>query len=93
MTCDEFEMDPHTSWRKKNEVEWDIKAADGGMSVEFSVYDEYVQETVKDNFEYFEETVEQELTERVENEWDLGNVSDEEKLVFLRILGVILHGQ
>ena len=90
MTCDEFEMDPHSSWRKKNETEWNIKAADGMMKVEFSVYDEYIQEVVKDNFEYFMKTVETELTERIENEWDEGLLTDEEKSVFLRILGRLI---
>ena len=93
MTMDEFEMDPHYHLYRKNEIEWDIKARDGDIKIEFSVFDENIQETVKDNFENFTETVEQELTERIENEWDLGRISDEEKLVFLRVLGVILNGQ
>lgn len=90
MTCDEFEMDPHFSWRKKNETEWFFKVADGGMKAEFSVYDEYIQEAVVDNFDHFAETVEKELTQRVENDWDVGLITDEEKSIFLRILGRLL---
>ena len=91
MTVDEFEMDPHYSWRKKNETEWYVKASDGGMKVEFSVYDEYIQETFRENFDYFSESVEQELTQRVENDWDEGLLSDEEKSIFLKILGKVIE--
>ena len=91
MTCDEFEMDPHSSWRRKNETEWEFKVADGGMKAEFSVYDEYIQEAVKDNFDFFTETIEKELTERVESEWDEGLLTDEEKSIFLRVLGRLIR--
>ena len=90
MTVDEFEMDPHYHLYRKNEIEWDIKARDGDIKIEFSVYDENIQEAVKDNFENFFETVEQELNERVENMCDLGEISDEEKELFLRILGKVI---
>ena len=90
MTVDEFEMDPHYHLYRKNEIEWDVKARDGDVKIEFSVYDENIQEAVKDNFENFFETVEQELTERVENMCDLGEISDAEKRVFLVILGKVI---
>ena len=90
MTVDEFEMDPHYHLYRKNEIEWDVKARDGDIRIEFSVYDENIQEAVKDNFENFFETVEQELGERVENMCDLGEISDEEKELFLRILGKVI---
>ena len=90
MTVDEFEMDWHSSIYRKRGGEWDIKARDGDMKIEFSVYDEDVQEAVKDNFTDFADTVEQELTERAENAWDLGEISDEEKAIFLRILGKVV---
>ena len=91
MTVDEFEMDPHYHLYRKNEIEWDIKACDGNIKIEFPVYDEYVQEVVKDNFEYFTETIEKELTERVESEYDEGLLTDAEKAIFLRILGRLME--
>ena len=90
MTVDEFEMDPHYHLYRKNEIEWDVKARDGDIRIEFPVYDEYVQQIVKDNFEHFGETVQTELTERVESDWDNGEITDAEKAVFLRILGKVI---
>ena len=43
MTVDEFEMDPHYHLYRKNEIEWDVKARDGDIRIEFPVYDECVQ--------------------------------------------------
>jgi len=86
MTVDEFEMDPHYHLYRKNEIEWDIKARDGDIKIEFSVYDENIQEAVKDNFDSFSETVVRELTERIESKWDNGEISDEDKAAFIRIL-------
>ena len=91
MTVDEFEMDPHYHLYRKNEIEWDVKARDGDIRIEFSVYDEYIQETCRENFDYFSESVEQELTQRVENDWDEGLLSDEEKSIFLKILGKVIE--
>lgn len=90
MTMDEFEMDPHSRPYFRNEIEWDIKARDGDIKIEFSVYDENIQETVKDNFDSFSETVVRELTERIESKWDNGEISDEDKAAFIRILGKVI---
>ena len=91
MTADEFEMDLHYHhFRSGSEGIWDIKARDGDIKIELSVYDENIQEAVKDNFETFSETVEEKLTDRVENMCDLGEISDEEKEIFLRILGKVI---
>lgn len=90
MTADEFEMDCHYIIYSKTH-EWDVKVRDGDMKIEFSVYDEYIQEVVKDNFEYFTETIEKELTERAESDWDNGLLTDEEKSVFLRILKKVIE--
>ena len=86
MTMDEFEMDPHSRPYFKNEIEWDIKARDGDIKIEFSVYDEGVQEVIADNFDSFSETVVKKLTERIESKWDNGEISDEDKAAFIRIL-------
>ncbi len=92
MTCDEFEMDLHyRHFRSGSEGIWDIKARDGDVKIELSVYDEVVQEVVHDNFDFFAETIEKELTTRIENDWDQGLLTDEEKFVFLRILGKVLE--
>jgi hypothetical protein len=90
MTMDEFEMDPHSRPYFRNEIEWDIKARDGDIKIEFSVYDENIQEAVKDNFDSFSETVVRELTERIESKWDNGEISDEDKAAFIRILGKVI---
>ena len=86
MTCDEFEMDWHSSCYRKRGGEWDFKVRDGDMKIEFSVYDDAVKEAIKDNFEDFSDIVRDELTDRTENAWDNGDISDEEKEIFLRIL-------
>ena len=90
MTCDEFSMESHTHLYHRNEIEWDIKARDGSVRIEFSVYNDVVQEVVKDNFENFSDTLKDELTDRVVNAWDLGEITDAEKAVFLTILGKVM---
>lgn len=89
MTADEFEMDCHYSSYLQNH-EWEVKVRDCDMKIEFSVDDEYIQDAVKDNFEYFTETIEKELTERAESDWDNSLLTDEEKSKFLEILRRIL---
>ena len=86
MTADEFEMDWHSSYYRKRGGEWEIKVRDGDMKIEFSVYDDDVKEAFKDNIEDFSEIIRDELTDRAENAWDNGDISDEEKEIFLRIL-------
>ena len=90
MTMDEFEMDPHSRPYFRNEIEWDIKARDGDIKIEFSVYDENIQETVKDNFDSFSDTIKKELIERIECAWDNGEISDEDKAAFIRILEKVI---
>ena len=54
MIVDRFQMDAHyDSWRKR--WDWDIKASYSDMKMEFSVGDEDIQDTVRYNFEMFEE--------------------------------------
>ena len=90
MTMDEFEMDPHYHLYRKNEIEWDVKARDGDIKIEFSVYNDAVQETVKDNFDSFSDTIKKELIERIECAWDNSEISDEDKAAFIRILGKVI---
>ena len=89
MTCDEFEMHGgYSSWRQR--MLWLIKARDGDMKIEMKVDDDVMQECIQHNFENISETVEQGLGERVENMCDLGEISDEEKEIFLKILGKVI---
>ena len=89
MTADEFSMDPHYASFYKETV-WDVTARDGDIKMELRVYDEDVQQIVKDNFEYFAKTVQTELTERIVSDWDNGKITDAEKAVFLEILGRLI---
>ena len=91
MTTDEFEMDLHyRHFRSGFEGIWDIKARDGDVRIELSVYDEAVQEVLKDNFDEFSDTFKEELIERVESKWDNSEITDEEKDILLRLIEVIL---
>ena len=90
MTADEFEMDWHSSCYRKRGGEWNIKARDGGMKIEFSVYDENIQESLKDNWDYISDTAANEITDRVLNLWDNGEITDGEKTMFLAILKKVI---
>ena len=89
MTADEFEMDSHFTYHGR-EKEWDISVRDGGMKAEFSVYDEMIQEVVKDNFDDFSDTFKKELLDRIDNSWDNSEITDEERDILLRLIEVIL---
>ena len=88
MTCDEFEMNAHHGYFR--ELTWTINAKDGGMKIELSVFDENIQDTVKYNFAYLSETIKEKLTDRAVDLWDLGEITDTEKAVFLTILEKVM---
>ena len=89
MTCDDFEMDAqYSSWRQT--VEWKIKAKDCDMKIEMTVYDDVIQECIADNFDYIIDTVGKELTERVFNMNDLGQITDEKKAIFNKIMLMVV---
>ena len=89
MTCDEFEMYAEYSiWRHR--TMWKIKAADGGMKVEMEVDDDDIQGCIEDNFDYVIDTVGKGITERVNNMNDLGQITDEEKAVFNKIMLMVI---
>ena len=89
MTCDDFEMDAHySSWRQN--VEWEIKAKDCDMKIEMAVDDDVIQECISDNFDYIIDTVGKELTDRVFNMNDLGQITDEEKAIFDKIMLMVV---
>ena len=89
MSCDEFEMDAHYSmWRQC--AQWLIKARDGDMKIELSVDDDIMQECIEDNFDYVIDTVGKGITERVNNMNDLGQITDEEKAVFNKVMLMVI---
>lgn len=90
MTCDDFEMEAYYSmWRQL--TQWKIKAKDGGMKVEMEIDDDIVQDCIVDNFDYVIDTVGKEITERVNNMNDLGQITDEEKAVFNKIMLMVVE--
>ena len=92
MTADRFEMDLHFLHYhgRDPEGEWTIKVSDGDMNIEFDVYDEYIQEVVKDNFDAFSDTIRNELLCRIDAAWDKDLITDEERDTFARILGKVV---
>ena len=92
MTADRFEMDLHfLHYHGRNpEGEWTVKVSDGDVNIEFDVYDEYIQQVVKDNFDAFSDTIKKEITDRIEALWDKSEISDEDKDAFIRILGKVV---
>ena len=89
MTCDEFEMDAnYSSWRQR--TQWQIKARDGDMKAEMEVDDDVMQECIVDNFDYIIDTVGKEISYRVANMNDLGQITDEEKAVFDKIMLMVI---
>ena len=89
MTSDEFEMDVHYS-RCRQRMQWNIKARDGDMKIEMDVDDDVMQECIADNFDYVIDTVGKEITYRVANMNDLGQITDEEKAVFDKIMLMVV---
>ena len=89
MTADEFDMDPHYSSYYR-ETKWEISMRDGETRTSFEVYDEDVQNCIVDSFEYIEDTVKAVLKDRVEEVWDKGLVTDEERGIFEKVLGMII---
>lgn len=57
---------------------------------EMDVDDDVVQECISDNFDYIIDTVGKEITERVFNMNDLGQITDEEKAVFNKIMLMVI---
>lgn len=88
MTMGEFEMDAHHKYGGK--VEWDINARDGDMRIEFTVYDDAVQDVIRDNFDDLEDTIKQILKDRLEDKWDKEIITGADKDAFIRILEAIL---
>lgn len=90
MTCDEFEMDPSYYSGYYRETVWKISMRDGDTKTEFKVDDDIVQECIADNFDYVIGTVGKEITERVLNMNDLGQITDEEKAIFDKIMLMVV---
>ena len=90
MIVDGFQMDAHyDSWSKR--WNWDIKASYSDMKMEFSVGDEDIQDIVRYNFEMFGDMIKEELTERFIGMWDKDEFTDDEKKIFLELLGRVIE--
>ena len=87
MTADEFDMALHTFMGNQ---EWRIKVRDGDLKIQFDVYDEYIQEVVKNNFDDFIDTAAKEIADRVLNLWDEGKLTDQQKQTFIDILRMVI---
>lgn len=87
MTADEFNMASHTFM---GDHEWRIKVRDGDLKIEFDVYDEYIQEVIKNNFDYFIDTAGKEFADRVLNLWDESKITDKQKQTFIDILRMVI---
>ena len=83
MTADGFDL-KHVSFMGRGE--WKLRISDGDSKFETSVYDDAVQETIADNFDYVSDTVKNEILCRLDDKWDKGEISDEERDTFARIL-------
>ena len=91
MTVGDFEMDWHTSCYRKRGGEWNIKARDGDMKIEMNVDDDVMQECITDNFDYVIDTVGKEISYRIANMNDLGQITDEEKAIFDKIMLMVIE--
>ena len=90
MTCDDFEMyADYSSWRQR--AQWNIKARDGDMKIEMNVDDDVMQECITDNFDYVIDTVGKEISYRIANMNDLGQITDEEKAIFDKIMLMVIE--
>ena len=87
MTADDFEMTKHGFL---GEGEWRIRIRDCDTIIQADVYDDAMQECIADNFDYIIDTVGKEITERVFNMNDLGQITDEEKAIFNRIMLMVI---
>ena len=88
MTCDEFEMEPHTFLGDR---EWRFKVRDGDLKIQFDVYDDSLQECLKDNYDYIVDGIAAEITDRVNCMCDDGEITEEQKQIFnavmLKVIG------
>ena len=83
MTADGFDI-KHISFMGRGE--WKLRITDGDSKFETSVYDDALQESIADSFDYISDTVKNEILCRLDDKWDKGEISDEERDPFARIL-------
>ena len=89
MIVDEFNMDCHYHLCSKTR-EWDIHMRDGDTKISFTVGDDLVQESLRDNWDYISDTAAKEIADRVLNLWDEGKLTDKEKQSFIDILRMVI---
>ena len=88
MTADEFDMEPHTFMGGH---EWRFKVRDGDLKIQFDVYDDSLQECLKDNYDYIVDGIAAEITDRVNCMCDDGEITEEQRQIFnavmLKVIG------
>ena len=89
MIVDEFNMDCHYHLYSKTH-EWDIHMRDGDTKISFTVGDDLVQESLRDNWDYISDMAAKEIADRVLNLWDESRITDEQKQTFLDVLRMVI---
>ena len=69
---------------------WDITASSEDLSISFTIDNEMMMDVVRDRFDYFSEIISSKLKEYAESEWDSDIITDEEKRIFEKVLGMII---
>ena len=87
MTAYEFDM---KQINFMGQGEWEINVSDGDTKIKTVVYDEAVQECIRDEFDNISDTVKDVLTQRAVIMWDKYQMTDTEKAIFLEILGKVI---
>ena len=89
MIVDEFNMDCHYHIYSKEHL-WDIHMSDGDTKISFTVGDDLVQESLRDNWDYISDMAAKEIADRVLNLWDEGKLTDQQKQSFIDILRMVI---
>lgn len=90
MVADEFNADCYRHTYRNNSPVWDFKVREGSIEMEFSVYDEDVQEVFKDNIAYLSSTIEKALIKNAEIKLDDDEINECDLAVFKEILKKVL---
>ena len=85
MTVDEFEMNCYYVLYYKTH-EWDVSVKDGNTKISFTVGDDLVQESLKDNWDYISDMAAKKIADSVLNLWDENKITDKQKQTFIDIL-------
>ena len=87
MTAYDFDMQQINFMGKG---EWEINVSDGDTKIKTVVYDEAVQDCVREQFDNISDTVKRVLIDRANGMWDNYQMTDTEKAVFIDILSRVI---